>query len=219
MEGQARVAGLFLVSFLVRQPGVAGGPRVGKIVKESARMHEENQVESTEAAKDTQPAENATEAPVEAADQGKDAEGQEPQHSILDGASEDIVNLVRGLREENARHRQSNKRLREELAEAASSEDLEAMKARVAEYEAREELRAAQREAQSLFPSVPMEVVESLSGVTVDELKSQLAAIAKITGAANSGVRASGGGLAPAEDAADDVDVDAILESMSRRRW
>ena len=93
------------------------------------------------------------------------------------------------------------------------------MKARVAEYEAREELRAAQREAQSLFPSVPMEVVESLSGVTVEELKSQLAAIAKIAGAANSGVRASGGGLAPAEDVADDVDVDAILESMSRRRW
>ena len=182
-------------------------------------MNDENQVQSEEVVKDTQPTENAPEAPVEAADQGKDAEGQEPQHSILDGASEEIVNLVKGLREENARHRQSNKRLREELAEAASAEDLEAMKARIAEYEAREELRAAQREAQSLFPSVPMEVVESLSGVTVDELKSQLAAIAKVAGLGAGSVRASGGGIAPAEDAADEVDVDAILESMSRRRW
>lgn len=182
-------------------------------------MHEENQVNTEEAAKDTQPTENATEAPVEPADQGKDVEGQEPQHSILDGASEEIVNLVKGLREENARHRQSNKRLREELAAAASTEDLEAMKARIAEYEAREELRAAQREAQSLFPSVPMEVVESLSGVTVDELKSQLAAIVKIAAAGSGGVRASGGGLAPAEDVPDEVNVDAILEKMSRRRW
>nr|DAP53052.1 MAG TPA: hypothetical protein [Caudoviricetes sp.] len=183
-------------------------------------MHEENQVQSEEAVKDTQPTDDAVkEAPVESADQGKDAEGQEPQHSILDGASEEIVNLVKGLREENARHRQSNKRLREELAEAASAEDLEAMKARIAEYEAREELRSAQREAQALFPSVPMEVVESLSGVTVDELKSQLAAIAKISGLGAGSVRASGGGIAPAEDAADEVDVDAILESMSRRRW
>lgn len=182
-------------------------------------MHEENQVNTEEAVKDTQPTVEAGETATEVADQGKDAEGREPQHSILDGASEEIVNLVKGLREENARHRQNNKQLREELAAAASTEELEAVKARVAEYEAREELRAAQREAQSLFPSVPMEVVESLSGVTVDELKSQLAAIAKITGVANSGVRASGGGLAPSEDVPDEIDVDAILESMSRRRW
>lgn len=34
-------------------------------------MHEENQVQSEEAVKDTQSTENAPEAPVEAADQGR----------------------------------------------------------------------------------------------------------------------------------------------------
>ena len=48
---------------------------------------------------------------------------------VLEGASPEVVDLVKSLRDENARRRQDNKHLREELEAAVSGEDVAALKA------------------------------------------------------------------------------------------
>lgn len=142
---------------------------------------------------------------------------------VLDGASPEVIDLVKSLRDENARRRQDNKHLREELEAASSSEDVAAVKAefekRIAEYEAREALYSARREVQVKFPSVPFEVIESLSGATVEDLERQVSAVARLAGPhVAGGVSAPGGGLTPSEKD-DGFDVDAILAGMPRSRY
>ena len=142
---------------------------------------------------------------------------------VLEGASPEVVDLVKSLRDENARRRQDNKHLREELEAAVSGEDVAALKAgfeeRIAAFEAREALYAARREVQAKFPTVPYDVIESLSGVNVEDLERQVEAVARLVGVkVAGGVSAPGGGLTPSEKEPD-YDVNAILAGMPRSRY
>lgn len=142
---------------------------------------------------------------------------------VLEGASPEVVDLVKSLRDENARRRQDNKHLREELEAAVSGEDVAALKAgfeeRIDAFEAREALYAARREVQAKFPTVPYDVIESLSGVNVEDLERQVEAVARLVGVkVAGGVSAPGGGLTPSEKEPD-YDVNAILAGMPRSRY
>lgn len=142
---------------------------------------------------------------------------------VLEGASPEVVDLVKSLRDENARRRQDNKHLREELEAAVSGEDVAALKAgfeeRIAAFEAREALYAARREVQAKFPTVPYDVIESLSGMNVEDLERQVEAVARLVGVkVAGGVSAPGGGLTPSEKEPN-YDVKAILAGMPRSRY
>lgn len=162
-----------------------------------------------------------TTAPV--AEAASEAPKEQSAGGVLEGASPEVVDLVKSLRDENARRRQDNKHLREELEAAVSGEDVAALKAgfeeRIAAFEAREALYAARREVQAKFPTVPYDVIESLSGVNVEDLERQVEAVARLVGVkVAGGVSAPGGGLTPSEKEPD-YDVNAILAGMPRSRY
>lgn len=158
-----------------------------------------------------------------AAEATAEAPKEQSAGGVLEGASPEVVDLVKSLRDENARRRQDNKHLREELEAAVSGEDVAALKAgfeeRIAAFEAREALYAARREVQAKFPTVPYDVIESLSGVNVEDLERQVEAVARLVGVkVAGGVSAPGGGLTPSEKEPD-YDVNAILAGMPRSRY